>query len=305
MKLKKIRKVTFDELTHSYWLGEKELLGITSLMKKYGLAVNYSAAKPEVLEAAAAKGTALHRLLEDYDNGIPVQPTKGLDDYRKLGLNHVASEYLITDGKTVASKIDKVYELSETEVELSDVKTTTKIHTRSLQWQLGIYKYLFELQNKGISVKRCTVLHFDKNTGDLLHYKEIDPVTKEEVEALLTANREGTIFMDTEATTDISAALSSEEVAEYNGIAEKVMKLKAALDELKARCSEIEGKVLEYMLANSVEEIEADCGSFKVKKAYTRSTIDSSRLKKEMPEVAQKYTKITEVAPSLVFNPNI
>lgn len=303
MKLKEVRKVSFDELTHSYWAGDNELIGVTGLMKKHGLSADYSGIPPEVLAAAAAKGTALHRLLEAYDNGEPYTPCRTTEDYAKLHKLHIASEYLVTDGKTVASSIDKVYETdTPDEVELNDVKTTATLHRRSLQWQLGIYKYLFERQNRGLRVVRCTVTQFDKNSGALKAYEEVEPVTEREVKALLDADRKGTLYLDEVSTPSASLALSGDELASYQATASKIATLKEALTALEDVRKTLEAKVLEYMLEHSIDEMAASEGVFKMKKAYLRSTIDTARLKKEMPEIAEKYTKTSETAASLLWS---
>ena len=303
MKLRNVRKVIFDELTHSYWCGEKELLGVTSLMRKYGLSPDYSNIPKAVLENAAAKGTALHKMIEDFDNGLPVQPTKGLEQYRKLVLNHIASEYLVTDGKLVASKIDMVYEVAPGEVEIADIKTTSRLHYRSLQWQLGIYKYLFERQNAlRFSVCKCSVIQFDKNTGDFIAYKEIEPVTAGEVEGLLKAFAKGTDYHDTQILEASALEVIPEtELVEYTGLLDKVAILKEAIDEVKVRCTEIEQKLLDYMVEKNIDTLVCPLGSFGLKKAYTRTTIDSARLKKDHPQIAEKYSKTSEVAPSITF----
>lgn len=302
MKLKKIRKVIFDDLTHSYWCGDKELIGVTSLMKRYGLSPDYSNIPKAVLENAAAKGTALHRLIEDFDNGLPVQPTKGIEAYRKLGFDHLASEYLVTDGKLVASKIDKVYNLGNDTVEIADIKTTSRIHYRSLQWQLGIYKFLFERQNRYTKVAKCSVIQFDKNTGDFIAYKEIEPVSEEEVMALLSAYAKHADFHDTKILEASALEVIPEtELVEYTGLLDKVAILKEAIDNVKVRCTEIEQKLLDYMLDKNIDTLVCPLGAFGLKKAYTRTTIDSARLKKDHPEIVEKYSKTSEVAPSITF----
>ena len=94
MRLKKINTVIFDELTHSYICGDKLLIGVTTLMKKHGLSPDYGDIPAEVLAKAAARGTAIHNLLEDYDNGKAVQEDEAgnLKAYKELGLKIHCSE---------------------------------------------------------------------------------------------------------------------------------------------------------------------------------------------------------------------
>ena len=55
MVLKQNKKVYFDELTHTYLMGEKELTGVTTMMKIMGVAPDYGDVPKEVLERAAAR----------------------------------------------------------------------------------------------------------------------------------------------------------------------------------------------------------------------------------------------------------
>lgn len=82
----------------------------------------------------------------------------------------------------------------------------------------------------------------------------------------------------------------------------------AMLKEFKKRKVEIEIKekqlreeLLEAMEKYGITNWQTDDESIKAiyKKGYTRSSIDSARLKKELPDVAEEYSKITEVKPSV------
>ena len=72
MELNHNTSVFFEPLTHVYLLGDKELIGVTALMEKHGLGADYSGISQDVLEKAAAEGTAIHKEIEDYDNGLSI-----------------------------------------------------------------------------------------------------------------------------------------------------------------------------------------------------------------------------------------
>ena len=85
MELVKNSRVFFEPLSHTYLLdGDKELMGVTSLMKKHGLSANYAGISQEVLDAAAKVGTALHEEIENYDNKKVTVLTPLLKNYKKL-----------------------------------------------------------------------------------------------------------------------------------------------------------------------------------------------------------------------------
>lgn len=77
MELKKITNVVFHEDIHKYFstTDGHELIGVTTLMKKHGLSPDYTMADRITLHYAAQRGKAMHKLFEDYDNGIKVKIT--------------------------------------------------------------------------------------------------------------------------------------------------------------------------------------------------------------------------------------
>lgn len=313
MKLKKLRKVTFDPILHEYWMGDKQLIGLTSLLKKHGLSPSeYAVTDPHVLENAAERGTQFHQRLEDYDNyGTVTLPviltnldgerfdyTGAFNEYRNLGLNVIASEYLVTDGKVVATFIDKVVQVGENEVDIDDVKTTSKVHTESVSWQCSVGAYLFEKQNPGIKVRKIHCIHGRDNHTK---YIELPRVPDEEIEKLLKSEREGAIYLDMRETPNAGLILDANELTEYLSLSEQISALKASLDAIQAKQKELSGKVLDYMLENNLSELDSEGGKFTVRKGGTRTSVDSAKLKEQCPDVYEKFSKTSEVAPSLIF----
>lgn len=302
MELARNSKVFFEEFSHIYLLDGKVLMGVTSLMKKHHLSADYSNIRKEVLEQAAEIGTAIHKEIEAYDNGDSVVMTDLLKEYRKLGLKHIASEYLVSDDEMVASSIDGVYEGSvENSVILVDYKTTSKVHTRALAWQLGVYSVLFRRQNPDINVEGCFCLHIDKHKRKILGFIPITPVTEEEVNALFDCERRGEIYQD-KAVHEVAPFIAEVDLASYLANYMKVQEMKAAVKELESRLKEIDSQILQHMLDNGINEMQAgDEGVFRVTKEYTKTTLDSTKLKKDLPEVYEKYSKETKVSASLSF----
>lgn len=302
MELTRNSRVFFDELSHIYLLDGKVLMGVTSLMKKHHLSADYSHIKKEVLEQAAEIGTAIHKEIEAYDNGESVVMNELLKEYKALGLKHVASEYLVSDDEMVASSIDGVYEGStENTVILVDYKTTSKVHTRALAWQLSIYSVLFRRQNPDISVEACYCLHIDKHKRKILGFIPITPVTEEEVNALFDCERKGEIYQD-KVEQEIVPFLAEVDLASYMSNYRQVQEMKSAIKLLEGQLKEIDNQILEYMVENGINEMQAgEDGVFRVTKEYTKTTLDSAKLKKDLPDVYAKYSKETRVSASLSF----
>lgn len=303
MKLKQNKKVQFDELTHSYFYGEGELMGVTTLMKKHGLSADYTGISQAVLEKAAERGTAVHHILEDYDAGkttIAGEFEDELKAYSKLGLKVIQSEYLVSDNKLVASSIDKVIEVEEENmVDLGDVKTTSKLHIEALEWQLGIYKYLFELQNKKIKVRKCWGIHVRDGKAVL---REINPVSSEMVQDLLKCEAGGILYQKQgELNMEAVSLVDREEVMAYTSALQAMAELDAQLKALKEVKDKFENDLYEKMLEKNIDKLEYPEGVITLKRPYTKQAIDSKALKAKRPEVYEEFLKETTVKGNITF----
>ena len=184
--------VAFNEECHSYYLGEKRLVGITGLIHQmlklgeYGDASDF--VKQVAIPRAAQYGSAVHKAIETYDElGVkqtkfpnsfgdePWDVSQELECYIKHrnGFLPLANEYTVTDGEKWASNIDNVWLRESTNgIWLVDTKTNNlnyypldgygqsgyfADHTDALKeylsWQLSVYAELFEAQNPGIKVE--------------------------------------------------------------------------------------------------------------------------------------------------------
>lgn len=306
MQLAENNRIYFDEVSHTYLLDERKvLIGVTSLMKKHGLSPDYSGVPEPVLKKAAEEGTSIHKEIEDYDNGISVLNTELIDGYRKLGLEHISSEYIISDNEIVASAIDGVYKgPSPDTVILVDYKTTQKVHTRALQWQLGFYKTLFERQNPGIKVTGCYCLHIDRKSRSILGLIPIDPVPAEMVDSVLDAEKAGKKYTDPYVMPSALLALSGDEAQTYITSITAIASLKEKLKQYESAIKAFDSKIVAYMLENDIDVMSLGDGEIKLRKGYQRKTIDTTKLAKDYPQLASKYEKITEVSASVIYKNN-
>lgn len=300
-------QVFFEPLSHTYLCGDKVLIGVTTLMAKHGLAPDYSGIPVATLKKAADEGTAIHREIQDYNNGLSVLRTPLIEEYIALcaekGLKFVASEYLVSDNETVASSIDCVYG-EKNEVILVDIKTTTKPHMRPLAWQLGCYKVFFERQNPGKKVVGCYCLHIDRKEKTIKGFIPVDVVTEAEVDALIEAERDGRIYVDQYEEPSAEVVLTDAELSAYVVQASEIATLKDKIKQIEESLKGLDKRVLDYMLEHNLESMEGGGGVFKVKKAYERTSIDTERLKKIQPGIYEQYKKTTTVAASVTFKPN-
>lgn len=306
MELQNNPKIFFSPEAHIYLMDDKELIGVTSLMKKHGLSPDYSDIPDAVLRKAADEGTRLHKIIEDYDNGETILTSEFLDEYREIcrnnGLVFACNELLVSDEETVASMIDGVYKGSKPDTFiLVDYKSTQKIHWRSISWQLSIYKVLFERQFPGAKVESVKVLHLDQKRDKVLGLYSVDEIPEAEVDALLLAEKEGRIYVDENDIPSAYLVLQEQELATYVANATKIAELKAVIKELEKAMKAQDEKVRIYMEDNNIETMSAPGGEFKLKKSYTQERVDSNMLKEKWPSIWKAVRKTITVNGSISF----
>ena len=69
--------------------------------------------------------------------------------------------------------------------------------------------------------------------------------------------------------------------------------------ELEDREKQLKAQLVEAMEAYGVKSFETDLIKMTYVAPTTRSSIDSTRLKKDHPDIAQQYTKVSDVAASV------
>jgi predicted phage-related endonuclease len=77
--------------------------------------------------------------------------------------------------------------------------------------------------------------------------------------------------------------------------ARKLEDLMKTVDTITEMYDEVKGRIYETMLANNVDTIDREGLTITLKRPFTRSSIDSKKLAKDLPDVYDKYIKTTEV----------
>lgn len=293
-KLVQCKGVMFDELTHSYFLGDKMLIGVTSLMRKHGLSPDYSGIPEATLSKAAARGTAIHSLLEDYDNGAVVTEDDNLKAYKKLNLKVISSEYLVSDLKTTATFIDKVFD----DFSLGDIKTTSEVHEHSVAWQLSICAYLFEMQNPGLKVPAIYCIHIRNRKAKKI---PLNRIPDSEVKMLLEAEENGKIFTEIPLETAVTEVLSATDACNLVSCLRDIESYKAKIALAESTIEEAKKKLYNYMKEHNLNEVLCNEGKFIRRAETTRVSIDSKALKEKEPEIFEKYSKESVVSGSISF----
>lgn len=296
--------VLFDEEQHTYLLGDKYLSGITGMLQRQFFPNEFEGIPQYIVDQAAQYGTDVHADIEDFDSRWQNSGSQEVVDYIQIckdyGLQHEISEYTCTDGKDWASRIDKVFRVSDDTFDLADIKTYGQMTPEKLakaRWQLSIYAYMFELMNKKAKVGRLFIIHLrnkQKKDGSWDHIAEIifvNRIPSDICEDLLATDLRGEQFAD-------PFGIPEEYKSQENYIRELIQK-KAEIEEA---LSGIKAKILADMTAKDVRTWATDTMRLTRKLPTTRTAFDLQKFKKDNPDLNyDNYLKESQVSGSLLI----
>lgn len=292
-------KIEFYKESHQYVNPDtgKELSGITGIIKDLVFPDKYTGVSEEVLKAAAERGTVIHDMCEEFAiNGtveafMPDEVQAFVNHFSISGTKFIAAEYLVSEEQNIATMIDLVDE----EGNLYDIKTTSTLDKEYLSWQLSICACLFEIQNLG---KQAGKLYGIWIKGDRCEVVEVPRIPDNDLELLFDAWLDGEEFVNP---LKVVAGEDEVQMAKLLEVEQSIVRLE---DEAK-RMKEVRQQYVDYMLAEmkkrGVKTLETDNIKLTVKDAYKRTSIDTAALKKDLPDVAKKYSKESEVKASLII----
>lgn len=284
--------VRFYEDKHQYWLGDKQLQGITGILGRQLFPKQYDSVPDYILENAARRGSAVHDMAQQYDMfetySIPDnskdddKAIEFIENYVRLATQYkyknIANEYLVTDNTDYASAIDKVFEM-DGKLCLGDIKTTYKLDTEYVSWQLSIYKYLFEVQT-GLTVQGLYAIWLRENGKMVM----VEDKGEERVKALLEADRKGEQYVDSNVIKVDNGNLPMiEAMNALKGVMVQIKESKAIEEKLRA-------KVTEFFDEMGIDRWESDLFTFTRVKASMKKVFDEDKFKSENSDLAEEFT---------------
>ena len=289
-------KVTFIEETHQYFIGKKQLKGITGTLVRKAFPDTYKDIPESVLMKAAERGGMIHNSFElfctvfDSDIKMYPNPTEEIRAFNSMlvsyNLHHVDSEYLVTDGEDFASAIDGVFADSDGNIYLVDYKTTSTLHYDNVSLQLSIYARWFEEQNPDLKVKELVCMWFKNGQS---RFQPLPRVSEEKIDALIKAYLEDD--PDYKYEVEVPEAFSSTEQL-YRLVTARIDALKIEQDALKE-------KLMKMMEANKQKSIKTQYGSYSYVESTTKRTLDTKLFKEKYPNAYEKLTKVSISKPSI------
>lgn len=295
--------VIFNEEDHTYYLPEKKkfLSGITGMLERQLYPDTYAGIPEAVLSKAAEYGTSVHQSIEDFDMDWLNDGTQEVADYISLtteqGLVHEISEYLITDEDTYASMIDKVYRVDGSTFDIADLKTygvMTPEKREAACWQLSIYAYLFELQNKKAKVRRMFILHIrnkQKQDGSFDHiadFIELSRIPSEICKELLDADKAGEQFQNPYAI--------PEDIRSQEGLIRELIQTKQEAEE---KLNRIKSKILKAMEEQDIRTWSTENMKITRRLPSTKSSFNLTAFKEANPNMdLSAFMRTSQVAGS-------
>ncbi len=296
--------VLFNKERHEYWLGNRQLSGITGMLQRQLFPDEFDNVPEGMLQEAARYGMEVHESIEAFDSSWINDGTQEVLDYISLcqenGLVHERSEYTVTDGENWASNIDKVYRSSDDTFSLGDIKTygtMTPDKLEKARWQLSNYAYFLELQNKGAKVDRLFILHIRnkaKQDGTFDHIRNIMPVERipsDICKELLDTDLQGKQFINPYSIPE-----------KYRRQEDYIRQLIQTKNETEARLSEIKSEILEDMESMGVKTWDTGTMRLTRKLPTTRLSFNATQFKADHPELDYSpYERTSNVSGSLLI----
>lgn len=296
--------VLFNKERHEYWLGNRLLSGITGMLHRQLFPDEFENVPEEAIKEAARYGTEVHESIELFDSSWINDGTQEVLDYISLcqenGLVHERSEYTVTDRENWASNIDKVYRSSDNTFSLGDIKTYGTMTPEKLEkarWQLSIYAYFFELQNKDAKVGNLFILHIRnkaKQDGTFDHISNImsiERIPSDICKELLDADIKGEQFINPYSIPE-----------KYREQEDYIRQLIQTKDDVEEKLKILKSEILEDMESMGVKTWDTGTMRLTRKLPTTRLSFNANKFKADHPELDYSpYERTSNVSGSLLI----
>ena len=297
--------VSFNEDGHTYHLEGHTLMGVTPIIA-WLFPETYKGIPASVLNNAASYGSMIHKKIELADS-MGIVDDDSVRAYMELkeqkGWKTLLNEYLVSDERRIASSIDVVMD----NLDLCDIKTTSKVHIPNVTMQLSIYAWLFEMQNPKVKAGDLYCIWLPKpqyGAPDVIRLERVSPDICKEIVEIWANSGDVMNARSILAQTGFQFERQRQEgeVPEaYQDLMEELININSAKKQLEEREKAIKEVILQQMKQQGCDKWGNDLIEFSRKAAYERTSIDTTALKKQMPEVYESFKKVTKVAESITY----
>lgn len=284
--------IFFDPENHEYLLIGEDFTsttydGVTSILSQVLFPSKYKDVDEEVLARAATRGTRIHELCQATDT-IPTEPQAGDEQYAPEVANYelikvsnditmVANEYLVSrDDWGIASQIDCV----DSEGNLYDIKTTYRLDTEYVSWQLSFYAEMFEHLNPTLKAGKLYAIWLRGAESKLV---EVPRKTPEQIEQVIKAWQAG----------ETLTSADGDDIDRLVTIEEQIAILKDSLSELETKRLQALEPIQAKMVEDGVKSVDNPRIKITLVADSTSTRFDSKRFKADHSDLFDKYSTTT------------
>lgn len=300
-------RIDFDEKNHIYRVdGDIASISVTELLHKHKLAPDYSGVGKATLRKAAEKGKEIHKDIENFINSFLYEPTteegKQFAEWVVENTDCAVAEQMFAadfGGMLIAGTADIVGFLQDGTPFIADHKTTAKFDRDYVSWQVSLLDFMARQCDGSVingrpfhwtGARKFYCFHYAKNG---MSVKELTAKTDEEIKALLDAEIHNRIYQRNElAVTDEMRVAVAEAESELVRIKEQYDAAKKSVDDLRAT-------LVKEMERQRVYSFETDTMKITYVAPFDRMTVDSTKLRREHPQIYAECVKPTNVKASV------
>lgn len=293
--------MAFEPESHVYTTPEGVVLsGITSMLTRQLFSEKYRDIPQHILNKAAEVGHHMHEQLQQvvelgFADDIP-EVKNFLLLKEKYNIIPVACEYLVSDNTHFATQVDLVAEGEGVNVfDLCDYKRTSKLDEEYLSWQLSVNAYLFEMQNPQLKVGKLYAIWL--RGEDIFERREVERKEDALVAQLLFCDSNNLVFDYTTPASPVEQ--ERKEIQQLIDAENFIIALETQLKSAKANREKMLEVIKSTMEENRQKSIETQRVKITLTKPTQRVSLDTTKIKKEMPEIYAKYSKVSEVKSTI------
>lgn len=300
-------QIRFSEKNHTYAVdGEFASCSVTELLRKHGLAPDYSKVDAKVSEERRKSGKAIHKDLESVCNSNRYVPKTKEGTLFKAWANEnlsgaIAEQLLaIKHGDIIIAGCADIMAIGNNgDRIIADHKNMAQLHKESVAWQISLYDYMArKIGNEDINGKilkwegATKFLCFQYNNGEMKTV-ELEKIPDIEIEKLLWAELNGETYQ--RPTLAVSSSLK--EKVEQAELA--LIKAEQLVAQAKERATAFRTELVNQMKAQGVKEFETDKIKITYIAPYEKTTVDSKLLQSFYPAIYLNCTKKSIVKESV------
>lgn len=284
--------IVFDPEAHEYLLIGEDFTstaysGVTSILSQVLFPDKYKEVDADVLARAAARGTRIHELCQATDT-MPTKTREGdeqyvseVTNYELLKLSNditmIANEYLVSrDDWGIASQIDCV----DSDGNLYDIKTTYRLDTEYVSWQLSFYAEMYEAQNPTLKAGKLYAIWL---RGAECKLVEVPRKTPAQIQQVIDAWQAG----------ETLTSADGDDIDRLVAIEEQIAQLKDALSELETKRLQALEPIQAKMVEDGVKSVDNPRIKITLVADSTSTRFDSKRFKSDHSDLFKEYSTTT------------